>query len=179
MRKPAFYFVAMIFAMQSIAAFAQAPRPGEARPAPGFTLTISEYHHEFGPALNRLSVKETNISNEVITEPGCMERHGLFSVSVVYNGAPLEEKDAPARRLRENQARDMGCTSELGINPIKPGESRTHWVSVAAIYDVSKPGTYEITVSRETDPDHPEKSVTVRSNTLTVVVPEPEADAPK
>jgi hypothetical protein len=35
------------------------------------------------------------------------------------------------------------------------------------------PGTYEIAVTRETDRDHPEKSVTVKSNTLTVVVPQP------
>jgi hypothetical protein len=35
------------------------------------------------------------------------------------------------------------------------------------------PGTYEITVTRETDRWNPEKSVTVKSNTLTIVVPEP------
>jgi hypothetical protein len=52
-----------------------------------------------------------------------------------------------------------------------------HWVSLAAKYDVSRPGTYEVTVSRETDPDHPDKSVMVKSNTLTVIVPNAGADA--
>jgi hypothetical protein len=33
--------------------------------------------------------------------------------------------------------------------------------------------------SGETDPDHPEKSVTVRSNTLTIVVPELGITAPQ
>ena len=41
------------------------------------------------------------------------------------------------------------------------------------------PGTYEITVTRETFPWNPEKSVTVKSNTITIVVPEPEANAPQ
>jgi hypothetical protein len=31
----------------------------------------------------------------------------------------------------------------------------------------------------ESDPKHPEKSVTVKSNTLTIVVPEPDAEALK
>jgi hypothetical protein len=44
---------------------------------------------------------------------------------------------------------------------------------------MSQPGTYEITVSRETDTGHPDKSVSVKSNTLTIVVPEPEAAEPK
>jgi hypothetical protein len=43
---------------------------------------------------------------------------------------------------------------------------------------MSDPGTYEVTVSRETDPDHPDRSVTVKSNTITITVPEPETEAP-
>jgi len=41
-----------------------------------------------------------------------------------------------------------------------------------------EPGTYEITVSRDSDLEHPEKGVTVTSNTLTFVVPEPDAADP-
>jgi hypothetical protein len=51
------------------------------------------------------------------------------------------------------------------------------WVS--SEYDLTAPGTYEITVTRETDRWHPERSVTVKSNTITIVVPEPEAGAAK
>jgi hypothetical protein len=53
----------------------------------------------------------------------------------------------------------------------------TLWVSTE--YDLTVPGTYEITVTRETDRWHPEKSVTVKSNTLTIVVAEPGASAPQ
>jgi hypothetical protein len=40
---------------------------------------------------------------------------------------------------------------------------------------MTKPGTYTISVSKETFPWNPEKSVTVKSNTITIVVPKPEA----
>ena len=101
---------------------------------------------------------------------------GLYNISVSYNGVPLEEKNAAARRLAEQA---VFCTHELGINPIKPGESIYRWFDLAYRYNLSRPGIYEVSISRETDPEHPEKSVTVKSNTLTVVVPEPGANAPK
>jgi len=49
------------------------------------------------------------------------------------------------------------------------------WVS--SEYDMTVPGTYEITVTRETDRWNPNKSVTIRSNTITIVVPPPPASA--
>jgi len=165
---------ATILAIQTVALCAQAPQ----KPEPQFTLTISEYHHEFGPGLHRLTLVETNISKQIITEPGCVETRGWFTVAVLYNGAPLKEKDEAGRRQSETEQGQL-CNFGLGINEIQPGESRKHWVSVDAKYDVSRPGIYEVTVSRETDPDHPEKSVTVKSNTLTIVVPEPGETAPK
>ncbi len=175
MRKLAPYFVVMILATQAFAAYAQST----GMPEPQFMLTISEFHGgEFGPGLDRINVKETNISKEVITEPGCMEVRGSFTVSVSYNGAPLDEKDAAAR-LRSEKKEQRYCTFGSGINGIKPGESREYLVSIAAKYDVSRPGTYEVTVTREKDPDHPDKSVAVKSNTLTIVVPEPDAEAPQ
>jgi hypothetical protein len=61
----------------------------------------------------------------------------------------------------------------LFASTINPGESGTRYLPFAVDYPLCKPGTYEITVSRESDPEHPEKSVTVQSNTLTIVVPEP------
>jgi hypothetical protein len=173
MRKLLSYFLLLVVAMHIPAIFAQAPE----RSAPAFTLAILE-DHQFGPGIDRLRVIETNISNDVITEAGCVEARGWLSVSVVYNGIPLEEKDATARHLREAKGGQV-CTSERASNEIKPGQSREHWVSVAAKYNVTKPGTYEISVARETYPDHPEKSVTVKSNTLIIVVPEPDEVEPK
>lgn len=168
MRKLASHFVVMILAMQAFAAYAQFSEKTE----PQFTLTISEVHSVFGPGLDRIDVKETNISKKVIIDPGCIGERGLASVSVLYNGVPLDEKDADRRRRREKYYSQY-CTSGGGVNGIKPGEFQEFLVSVAFKYDVWKPGTYDITVTMESDPYHPEKSVTVKSNTITVVVPEP------
>lgn len=159
-------------AAQTNPAGAQTPE----KPAPPFTLTISELHGVFGPSLDRLYVEVKNICNEKLVEPGCVETTGYFTVTVLYNGSPLEEKDAAARHRSETQ-QAQNCTLTLGNIGIEPGDSRMHWVSLAAKYDVSRPGTYEVTVSRETDPDHPDKSVMVKSNTLTVIVPNAGADA--
>ena len=103
---------------------------------------------------------------------------GLFRVSVFYNGVSMDEKDAAARHRGEAEQAAF-ASHELGLNPIKPGESFQVFLDLADRYDLSRPGTYEVTVSRETDPDHPEKSVTVKSNTITIVVPEPGETAPK
>lgn len=174
MRKLASYFVVMIFATQAFAAHAQSSEKTE----PRFTLTISEFHHEFGPAFDRINVKETNTSEYVIYDPGCVAKRGWITLSVLYNGRPLEEKDAAARHRREKEANEF-CTSGGGVNGINPGDSKEYLMSVAFKYDVSRPGTYEETASMESDPDHRDKSVTVKSNTLAVVVPEPDAVEPK
>jgi hypothetical protein len=118
-----------------------------------------------------------NTSNEIFLEPGCSDVRGLYIISVAYRGAPLAEKDAAAWR-RWEAAEAAFCTHELGINKIKPGGSFQRPLELSERYDMSRPGNYEITVTRETDPEHPEKSVTVRSNTITIVV-KPEDLAPK
>jgi hypothetical protein len=82
------------------------------------------------------------------------------------------------RRCRGEAAQAASCTHELGINEIKPGGSFQRLLELSQRYDMSRPGNYEITVTRETDPEHPEKSVTVKSNTITIVA-KPEDLAPK
>jgi hypothetical protein len=119
-----------------------------------------------------------NISSEKIKMPGCESTRGYFTITVSYDGVPLVEKDAAARHRTETEEA-QNCTFGAVGGGIKPGDSRMYWVSIRARYDVSGPGVYEVTVSRETDPDHPEKSVTVKSNTLTVIVPEPGEATPQ
>ena len=63
------------------------------------------------------------------------------------------------------------CTSSATSDKLTPGESIDDYLSIGGRYDMTKPGTYEITVCRETFPYNPEKSVTVKSNIVTIVVP--------
>jgi hypothetical protein len=182
MKKIALHLLMLLFAMRIVVLCAQTRE----EPEPGFTLTALE-NHDVGPRFDRVTVRMTNISNDVITEPGCAQWRGLYVVSVLYNGVPLEEKDTATRRASDAKIA-QSCTHELGINKIEPGEHIDHWFDLAYRYDLYKPGTYAITVSKETDPkpdpatpwtylerppgDH-DRSVTVKSNTLTIVVPEP------
>jgi hypothetical protein len=91
----------------------------------------------------------------------------------MYNGLPLKEKDAAAHKKREENEKSEWC--KVAPQKIPPGHSWTRYLPFDVDYPLCKPGTYEVTVSRESDPEHPEKSITVKSNTLTIVVPESEA----
>lgn len=175
MRKLASYFVVLIFAIQTAAICAQNPL----NRVPKFSLTIflfqnggAESEMPGQPIFRMIRVEETNTSNESIFEAGCLELQGLFHISVLYNGVPLEERDTATRMKREAKAKQTPCRA-LATNEIRPGQSWTRYLGFAWDYPMCKPGTYEITVSRESNLEHPEKSVTVKSNTLTIVVPEP------
>jgi hypothetical protein len=175
MKKPATYFLVLIFAVQAVALCAQTGQ----KPAPRFTLTISEYRKERAPGTYRIRLIETNISNEDLRVGPCAVERGMYNLSVAYDGVLMEERDVLAQHLKEERERRTPCTSGAAWDLLKPGQSYVSLAIGLSRYDMTNPGAYEITVSRETDPDHPEKSVTVKSNTLTIVVSEPGEAAPK
>ncbi|MGA3081072.1 MAG: hypothetical protein ABSD44_06785 [Terracidiphilus sp.] len=178
MRKVALYLLLPLFTMQTAILRAQTAQ----KPQPKFTLTIFNDSRNGGvggyPYLG-IRIVETNISNEPLQEAGCWEEQGVFTISILYNGVPLKERDEAARKKREADAKLTPCMVPLSAAVIHPGETGTRYMAFGWDYPMSEPGTYEITVSRQTDPDHPDRSVTVKSNTLTVVKSEPGADAPK
>jgi hypothetical protein len=120
-----------------------------------------------------IRVIEINTSNEPLYEAGCWEHQGVFRISVAYNGVHLEERSRAARNRREARSKQTPCMLSLSSAVLNPGESWTRYLVFSADYSLCKPGTYEITVSRESDLEHPEKSVTVKSNVLAITVPEP------
>jgi hypothetical protein len=162
------YLVGLLVAAQT--AIPPALKPQEM--VPTFSLTISLFQPgtaEPGqPIFRKIQVDETNVSKEPFTEHGCMEFQGVFHISVSYNGLALHEKDAAARKRREADAKKEPC--RVMDTKINPGQSWTRYPPFSVDYPLCKPGTYEVTVSRESDPEHPEGSVTVKSNTLTIVV---------
>jgi hypothetical protein len=183
MRKPALYFLVLLLAMQSTVICAQKSE----KPKPRFTLTISNSGSD---SLGRyvLAVTETNISNEVLREAVCIPAafEDRIKVTVVYNGTPLEMNEVkPAvQYIKKQEKEGKGhCPTKTFLHEVQPGGGPEGAfednLDVSLLYDMSKPGTYEITVSKETFPHNPEKSVTVKSNTLTIIVPEPKAEAPK
>jgi len=180
MKRRAFYFIAPFFVMHAVMVIAQKTE----KPAPRFTLTISNG----GPdSLGRyvLEVTETNISNEVLRESVCVPAafEVGIKVSVIYNGSPLDmDETRPATRYIKSKREGKGlCPGKVFTHEAKPGGGPEGAfednLDVSLLYDMSKPGTYEITVYKETFPHSPEKSVTVKSNTIAIVVPEPEPSA--
>jgi hypothetical protein len=122
-------------------------------------------------------VKTTNLTDSFFDDPIQGSLAAKYQYSVRRDGEDVPENE----RLR----------SEKGIppRPRAPGEIRTFSVAGAHIsphssltqilllgnyFDMTKPGTYEITVSRSSNRLEPEKGAQVRSNMLTIVVPKAE-----
>ena len=175
----------LLFAMLSATSQSQTPD----KPAPGFTLTIRGHALKNGGyGLKGLELITTNISKEAISKGVCrpLEFDKGFSVEVLYKGVRLEmDETSPAvRQLRAFQKEPWVCQGSVMGHLVLPGKADKPEGSFSDplieyhFYDMSKPGNYEIAVTEETLPNNPEKSVTVRSNTVTVVVPEPGAVKP-
>lgn len=141
------------------------------KPRPWFSLTISDYRHD--GLTNRLRIVVTNISDQPRHIPACGVERGFYTASVKFNGIPLRERDAIERRQREAQWRRTYCKFDVTTLNTPAGDSAEDFLSIGARYDMSNSGIYEIVLIRQTDPDHPEKSTTVQSNTLTVAVGNP------
>jgi len=101
---------------------------------------------------------------------------GMYNMIVTYNGDPVPETDE-MKELQRYRTRD--CAAGEYPVEIKAGETITFEMEVHTFYEVRKPGAYDVTVTWETFPREPDKSVTVKSNTITVVVPEPGAETPQ
>ena len=178
--------LALVFLSSAVILFAQT----QGSTNPTFALAIEEkpLEAENAPGTRMLLVKYTNIS-DVIQKDGCVVTPVVYKIVVLRNGLPAEKRKTHSKNADESQ--DQGKTNTYRIKVhhteadschgvdrgLNPGESVKFTLWVSSEYDMTVPGTYEITVTRETDRWNPEKSVTVKSNTLTIVVLEPGADA--
>ncbi|MGO8786004.1 MAG: hypothetical protein ACLQVL_01295 [Terriglobia bacterium] len=187
MKRLGMHLIALFVAMQFGVVIAQTTD----KLAPTFALAIEAkpLEAENAPGTLILLVKYTNIS-------GAIQRDGCMVTPVAYNIVVLRESSPVGKRksggaIEEEGSEENGTSNRIKVarteadscqgveKGLKPGESVKFSLWVSSEYDLTTPGTYEITVTRETDRWNPEKSVTVKSNTITIVVPEPEAAAPK
>ena len=175
MKKTMSMWIAVVFLTQAILASSQTAE----KPAPPFTLTIVQVGYG-GTTPGNYAVKVTlkNISDREIGDQGCLALRDWFNVSVVYNGTPMEETDA-VRRLKRWRRPNVACEGSHTGWKIGPGQEYFYQLNVNEFYGMSEPGIYHVTVTRETDPRHPESSVTVTSNTVTIVVPKSDANKDK
>lgn len=162
----------MLLVVQTAALFSQTRE----KPAPVFKLALAEGNRDATMVSwqTRLVVRLTNISTDLIREDGCSALSAMYKLSVVYNGVPLDE---PAEAKSGREAREAGkCLfASARARVLQPGQ---YWDD-ELFYNTTKPGTYEFTVEEKTFPQDPQKSVTVKSNTVTVVVTDSDAAVPK
>jgi hypothetical protein len=157
-----------------------------------FTLAIEEkpLEAENTPGTVILIVKYTNISDTVQRDP-CAVTPWEYKITVLRDGVPLAKKNLSTKKTDESDEIDesqhpihimvlhRGSPCSMIGGGLKPGQSVKFTLWVSSQYDMTVPGSYDITVTRETDPWNPDKSVTVRSNTITIIVPEPGASSPQ
>jgi hypothetical protein len=179
MKKHGIGLIFLLLTMQAAVFFGQTPE----RPAPWFKLSIEEVQLPRGypPSVHELLLTYTNSPNATQKDP-CVNTPWVYQMVVLRDGVPVEKR----KKKTESTSEDTGETSGRvrihseyteanecrgATHGIPPGATIKFPLWPSAYYDMSIPGTYTITVKRETFPFDPAKSVTVWSNTITVVVP--------
>jgi hypothetical protein len=186
MKKFGWQFLALLFTIQPVVFFAQTVE----RTKPGFTLSIKEVDPStlsdgYPADYHKLLVTYINISDAAQKDWwDQLDSLDMLNMIVLRDGAPADELPAMSKLRKFREA--VGSGRRLSTHDIhgpakvlKPGESVTFSLEISGYFDMSKPGTYTITVNRETYPWEPAKSVTVWSNTIEIVVPQPGAQTPQ
>jgi hypothetical protein len=154
-----------------------------------FALTIEEEQLSaqagYLPTDHEVLVKYTNTS-DTVQRDDCAVARWEYKVTVLRDGTLVENRYAHKKKTEESVPPgaiklelDEGVACHSDGRGLNPGQSAKFPIWVSSEYDMTVPGTYEITVTRDTDHWNPDKNVTVKSNTLTIVVPEPGAAAPQ
>lgn len=178
MKKFGWQFLALPFVMLPIVFFAQAVE----RPKPGFTISIEDdktLPDDYPFGYHRLLVTFTNVTD--LAEDNSMLDPHTLNMIVLYDGAPADETKLMRQERKYREAVASGKALGIARVPgtLKPGESVKIPLYISSYFNTSKSGTYTITVSQETYPWDPARSVTVWSNTLTIIVPQPGAETPQ
>ena len=125
---------------------------------------------------NEIEVQRDNTSDSVIREARCWPFMGMYNVFVSRNGEPLQATDQ-MRALQQTRSY-VDCPGNETLNEILPGEFDADDLPLSNFFDISKPGSYEVYVTRKTYPWNPAKSVTVESNSISFTVSPPSDDPP-
>jgi hypothetical protein len=152
------------------------PEPRTSLPAPPpekprFALSIEEDKDAARsvPGLHRVIVKYTDVWIGAELDYFYKEALERYNMIVERDGVPVAETNA-MRALRNFRKADIDYYPP-NQRVLQPGESWTDALDVSDFYDMSSPGTYQVTVTRESLPLNLAYSVLVRSNTIAIVVP--------
>jgi hypothetical protein len=132
----------------------------------------------YGPNFVELVVKRINMSkDDFILDDPCTSSERLYKIDVSIDGRPIQESDS-ARKGRENlenaEAKGGLCIGSNSGGRAAPGE----FIEDRLYYEAKIKGNYEFTVERRTFPQDMTKSVTVKSNAVSIVMPDPDGTHP-
>jgi hypothetical protein len=147
------------------------PRVALAKPKPKFALNISQIEIAEGAPVMIGALRE-NTSDTIIRERRCWVFMDMFNLVVLRNGEQLEPKQQMIDLQNKRAAVD--CPANETLSEIEPGKADGDRIPVGNFYDIGKPGSYVVYVTRETDPWNPAKSVLVESNPISFVVNPPD-----
>ena len=115
-----------------------------------------------------LIVKEKNVSAHEIDLGRTMDQNTWYRIEIRRNGGPVPKTEEMRRReARQKTADSMASPFFLTL---KPGEEAQFDLPISSFYEMTEPGVYEITLAREADPEHSGRTVTVKSNTISITV---------
>ncbi|MGC2547777.1 MAG: hypothetical protein WA426_18170, partial [Silvibacterium sp.] len=149
--------------------------PESQKPASTFSISIEEDKTAalINPSLYRLLVTLTTTPQGVFVDQFHPEAKNMYNMTVLRDGLPVPETDA-MRALENYRKVDRYPTVQRPF-ALKPGETLITTLDVSDYYDISRPGTYQVTVTRQSLPLNPAYSTLVTSNTINIVVPQPSA----
>lgn len=141
------------------------------KPKPTFTLGIKAdtATAQTYPFLHRVSVIFANVSSSIFINRFHPESKNMYNMVVTRNGAPVPET-AAMKALQQFRNVDNNSTIRHPFL-LYPGRTLTTSLDVGDYYDMTKPGTYQITITRQSLPLNPPYSTLVTSNTINMTVP--------
>jgi len=141
---------------------------------PDFSLILStdnvvvESHKDMDIEID---VKETNVSHHKVNVGRLVEEPGAwYSMRVLLNGRPVPTT-AVYRDMLAPKKPDPNAPVEFNPIPgvLPPRKSKTFEIPLSRYFDMSTPGTYEITFWRGTDEGQAD-NLDVQSNTISITV---------
>jgi hypothetical protein len=135
----------------------------------GFTLNISTRESSWNVGrIGTVIVKEKNMTDQLIdtSRPGvpCL----WYRMDILRDGVQVQKTEDMLLSEAPPKGPHMGSGPFFSI--LKPDAVVQFEVPVAQCYDMTVPGSYQITFTWDSDPLHPAKNVQTRSNTITIAV---------
>ncbi|MDR3713370.1 MAG: hypothetical protein P4L51_11175 [Puia sp.] len=168
MKRLVMYLVVLLFALQTGAIATQERE--EPKPTFKLSIEVDESRTRWNPDLHRLVVRFTRVSMGIEVQRFHDEAEGMYNMIVLHDGVLAKETPA-MRALRNFRKRDGNPTIRFP-QLLKTGEIWITTLDVSDYYEMTHPGTYQVTVTRASDPGNPTYSFLVRSNTVAFVVPQ-------